>query len=185
MEELFCPMHMFNSYGFGDVLLTQRTPSGLLTTKNPLPVPCSGSIPNTTIKFASGGSGFLVSTRQSLKIGSSFILGLILTAANVVCEVLTNEPKNNSFGVKLENGQWCEAYFLKSYLDEFSQELISETMGCEYCLPSDVAVLLLTSSNDLSLNSYNLHLDHPPILNCFISGYPKKSIEIEYCCPQM
>ena len=156
-----------------EILLTQKTPSGLLTTKNPLHIPCSGSIPNTTIKFASGGSGFLVSTRQSLKIGSSFILGLILTAANVVCEVLTNEPKNNSFGVKLENGQWCEAYFLKSYLDEFSQELISETMGCEYCLPSDVAVLLLTSSNDLSLNSYNLHLDPPPSLSCFISGYLK------------
>ena len=157
MEELMFPMHMLRPYGFGDVLLTQRSESGVLILKNePRDCPCSGSIPGTTVKFCSGGSGFLVSTRQSLRIGSTFIPGLILTAAHVVCDVLTNQPTEDYFCVKLENGECCDAFFLKSYLADYPEELVSRTTGCEYCLPGDVAVLVLTSKNDLSLNSYDL-----------------------------
>ena len=187
MEELMFPMNMLRPYGFGDVLLTQRSESVVLILKNePQAYPCSGSIPGTTVKFCSGGSGFLVSTRQSLKIGSTFIQGLILTAAHIVCDVLTNQPTEDYFCVKLENGEYCDAFFLKSYLADYPEELVSRTTGCEYCLPGDVAVLVLTSKNDLSLNSYDLYIgDRPTEGNCFVSGYPKRPPAIEYCCPQL
>ena len=186
MEELMFPMHMLRPYGFGDVLLTQRSESGVLILKNePRDCPCSGSIPGTTVKFCSGGSGFLVSTRQSLRIGSTFIPGLILTAAHVVCDVLTNQPTEDYFWVELENGKVRRAFFLKSYLADYPEELVSRTTGCEYCLPGDVAILVLTSEDDLSLNSYDLYIgDRPTEGNCFVSGYPERSRYINYC-PQL
>ena len=124
MEELMFPMHMLRPYGFGDVLLTQRSESGVLILKNePRDYPCSGSIPGTTVKFCSGGSGFLVSTRQSLRIGSTFIPGLILTAAHVVCDTLTYQPKSDEYIIVLENGELCYAILLKSYLSEYPKNL--------------------------------------------------------------
>ena len=187
MEELMFPMHMLRPYGFGGVLLTQRSELGVLILKNePQTYPCSGSIPGTTVKFCSGGSGFLVSTRQSLRIGSTFIPGLILTAAHVVCDVLTNQPSKKFFCVELENGKLCRAFFLKSYLADYPEKLVSRTTGCEYCLPGDVAVLVLTSKNDLSLNSYDLYIGNRPTEgSCFVSGYPERPPAIEYCCPQL
>ena len=138
------------------------------------------------VKFSSEGSGFLVSSRQSLKIGSIFIPGLILTAAHVVCDVLTNQPSKNYFCVELENGELCYAFFLKSYLVDYPEELVSRTTGCEYCLPGDVAVLVLTSEDNLSVNSYDLYIgDRPTEGNCFVSGYPERSRYINYCCPQL
>ena len=138
------------------------------------------------VKFGSEGSGFLVSTRQSLKIGSTFIPGLILTAAHVVCDVLTNQPSKKFFWVELENGELCYAFFLKSYLADYPEELVSRTTGCEYCLPGDVAILVLTSEDDLSLNSYDLYIgDRPTEGSCFVSGYPERPPAIEYCCPQL
>ena len=187
MEELMFSMHMLRPYGIGGVLLTQRSESGVLILKNePRDYPCSGSIPGTTVKFCSGGSGFLVSTRQSLKIGSTFIPGLILTAAHVVCDTLTYQPSKKFFWVELENGKLCRAFFLKSYLADYPEKLVSRTTGCEYCLPGDVAVLVLTSEDDLSLNSYDLYIgDRPTEGNCFVSGYPERPPAIEYCCPQL
>ena len=138
------------------------------------------------VKFCTEGSGFLVSTRQSLRIGSKFIPGLILTAAHVVCDVLTYQPTEDYFFVELENGELCYAFFLKSYLVDYPEELVSRTTGCEYCLPGDVAVLVLTSEDDLSLNSYDLYIGDPPTEgNCFVSGYPKRPPAINYCCPQL
>ena len=137
------------------------------------------------VKFGSEGSGFLVSTCQSLRIGSKFIPGLILTAAHVVCDVLTYQPTEDYFFVELENGELCYAFFLKSYLVDYPEELVSRTTGCEYCLPGDVAVLVLTSEDDLSLNSYDLYIgDRPTEGNCFVSGYPERSRYINYC-PQL
>ena len=76
--------------------------------------------------------------------------------------------------------------FLKSYLADCPENLVSNRTGCEYCLPGDVAILVLTSKNDLSLNSYDLYIgDRPTEGNCFVSGYPKRPPAIEYCCPQL
>ena len=168
-------------------MVTQASQPGVLLIKNdPKDFPSVGSTSNTMVKFCNGGSGFLVSTRQSLKIGSTYIQGLILTAAHVVCDVLTNQPTEDYFCVKLENCELCYAILLKSDLAEYPEELVSRTTGCEYCLPGDVAVLVLTSKNDLSLNSYDLYIgDRPTEGNCFVSGYPKRPPAIEYCCPQL
>ena len=106
------PRHMLRPYGFGEILLTQRSESGVLILKNePQVHPCSGSISDTMVKFSIGGSGFLVSNLQSLRIGSTFILGLVLTAAHVLCEILTNKPIEKFFCVILENGDIATLIF--------------------------------------------------------------------------
>ena len=83
----FFPKSMRRLYGFGDVLLTHTSESGVLLIKHkPQAHPCFGSICDTTVKFCDDLSVFLVSTCQSLKIGSTFIVGLILTVAHVVSD---------------------------------------------------------------------------------------------------
>ena len=80
----------------------------------------------------------------------------------------------------------CDAYFLKSYIANYPEELVSNRRGYEYCLPGDVAILVLTSKNDLPLRAYDLYFgDRPNNGNCFVSGYPKRPPYIKYCCPQL
>ena len=59
MDEMFFPMHM-NGCGGGGVLLTERSNSGLLLTKNLSIEPCSRVIQHSLIKFSGGGTDFIL-----------------------------------------------------------------------------------------------------------------------------
>ena len=182
MEDMLYPMHMKSS-GFGDVLLREVSLSGVII-KNTTPIPCDGVILNTTVKFATGGTGFLISCANTLQVGAFQVLGLILTAANVVCDIITSQPRNSEFLVYLEDGTLVHAYFLKTYIKEFTKEMISGVTGMPYCLPGDVALLLLVSDRPRLVNFYNFANDILAGSQCFVSGYPVKPRSIEYCYPQ-
>ena len=185
MDEMFFPMHM-NGCGGGDVLLTERSNSGLLLTKNPSIEPCSGAIQHSLIEFSGGGTGFILATHRNLKIGSFYILGLAITAAHVVCNRKTYKPTNECFTVTLENDfNGCKAYFIKSYLEDYPQPLVSKAMGFEYFLPGDIALLLLYSDHQIDLNYYPISQDINLNESCFVSGYPKRPENLIYCCPQL
>ena len=54
--------------GFGDVLLEETGTGGVITEKVPSVSPYDAEISNTVVKFESGGTGFLISTHQDIRI---------------------------------------------------------------------------------------------------------------------
>ena len=177
------PIHMI-SPGFGDVLLKERQSTGIVIIKNASPYPLPGYIPNTTIKFDNGGSGFLVSNYRGVRVGMNYVLGLILTAAHVVYSVKTYRPKASAFKVYYENGSAGKAYFLKDYINDFPQEMFSVAAKQAYCLPGDVAVLVLISDTLEHLGFYELNNQFRVDSDCFVPGYPLRPENIKYCFPQ-
>ena len=146
MEELFIPMHMRRDIGIGDVIISEMTPAGIIikeTTKHPTqPV-----IANSTVEFEIGGSGFLVAVNHRTKANTTNVLGLIVTAAHVVCNVGNSFSTLKEYKVKLESGETCIAYFLKDY-----SRLFTEEIHWRHTALSTLTVCLVTQQFSFSLH---------------------------------
>ena len=184
MEDMFLPMHMMNPVGFGDVLLQGFNSSGVLVIKNTSQTPCQGVRSNTIVEFRCGGTGFLIASALNTQVGSFYILGLVLTAAHVVCKIGTLQPKSSEFQVLLENGSRCLAYFIRSYVHDYPHDMLSEVRKLHYCLPGDVAILLLVSKKPELVNHYPLANQMTRGSHCFVSGYPQRPDDLAYCFPE-
>ena len=185
MEELFSSMNMMRDSVFGGVLIPDtRPPEARVrqTSKH------SGNpvIENSTVEFVNGGSGFLIAVNHRTKAKNTYVLGLIVTAAHVVCDIGTAIPSKTEFTVKLESGEACTAFFLKEYSKLFTEKMYSETFGTEYSygIPGNAAILLLTSLKQEEIAHYEINECISVGNTCTASGYPKKPANLRYCYPQ-
>jgi hypothetical protein len=65
--------------------------------------PSQASLPSTVVKFVEGGTGFLVSVCDSINILKYKLLGLVITAAHVLCDYKIFDPKVRCFKRKIQN----------------------------------------------------------------------------------
>ena len=186
MAELFGSMNMMRGGGvFGGIMIADtRPPEARVrqTSKH------SGNpvIANSTVEFVNGGSGFLIAVNHRTKANNTYVLGLIVTAAHVVCDIGTAIPSKTEFTVKLESGEACTALLLKEYSRLFTEEMHSETFGTEnsYSIPGNAAILLLTSLRQEVIAHYEINECISVGNTTTISGYPKKPANLRYCHPQ-
>ena len=184
MEDMFFGMDRMNSAYFGDALLQVRNNDGVMVIKNASQTPCQGVRSSTMVQFMCGGTGFLIASAMNAQVGSFYILGLVLTAAHVVCKIGTLQPKSSEFQVLLENGSRCLAYFIRSYVHDYPHDMLSEVRKLHYCLPGDVAILLLVSKKPELVNHYPLANQMTRGSHCFVSGYPQRPDDLAYCFPE-
>jgi Trypsin-like peptidase domain len=183
MGDMMYPYDIMSLGGFGDVIITQTTAEGILLVKNTTLRPSQGSVPNTIIKFVGGGTGFLVSVCDSIKTLKYKVLGLVITAAHVVCDYKKLDPKARYFKCKIQNNS-CKAYLIKSYVKTYTDEIEAITLPNKYCLPGDIALLLLVSKNYWQVGYYKIDTNVILSSECFISGFPRKPHNLDYCFPQ-
>jgi hypothetical protein len=124
-----------------------------------------------------------VATSNSIRTPKNKVLGLILTAAHAVCNLKTLDSTARFFKCKVDT-HVCKAYFIKSYVREYTQEAQAITIPYNYCLPADVAVLLLVSSEFFAVNNYEICSDIAFGSECFTSGFPIKPYNPLHCFPQ-
>jgi Trypsin-like peptidase domain len=185
MEDMLMPMHMMGGAGFGDVLIPISNPTQVFSIKETSPVPpAQGYVPDATIEFIMGGTGFIIHTFSGLVIENCYVLGIALTAFHVVCSLKTFEPKDFPLHARSETGKLLDLWLIKHYAQTFSDECISPTSRIRYCLPGDIAVLLITSPQPVALGKYNIADSLQINDDCFISGYPRQPDDITYCLPQ-
>lgn len=184
MEDMFFPLHMMNHSGFGDVAISAKTSHGITfkqTSKYP-----PADFKNAIFKFQDEGTGFLISILEIQIDRVSKKFGLLLTAAHVVIDIATGKPKKNEFLCEL-NGRLETAFFLKEFLNSGTDEHLSNTTMFPYCLPGDVAVLLIT------LENCNASMFYEPIkesslatgMKCYIPGFPAMPPNPKYCIPNL
>ena len=183
MEDMYFRVVKTYSY-FGDALLQVRNPDGVMVIKNASQTPCPGVVSRTIVEFVYGGTGFLIASATNAQVGSFYVLGLVLTAAHVVCKIGTLQPRRSQFKVVLEEGRSGWAYFIRSYVHEYPQDMLSEVRSLHYGLPGDVAILLLVSDKPELVNHYPLANQVIRGSHCFVSGYPVKPDDLAYCFPE-
>ena len=184
MEDMFFGMDRMNSAYFGDALLQVRNNDGVMVIKNASQTPCQGVRSSTMVQFMCGGTGFLIASAMNAQVGSFYILGLVLTAAHVVCKIGTLQPRSSKFQVLLDGGSRCRAYFIRSYFHDYPQDMFSEVRKLCYCLPGDVAILLLVSKRPELVDHYPLASQVIQGNHCFVSGYPLEPEDLAYCFPE-
>ena len=156
MEELFTSMNMTRNIGFGGVLIRETRPASAIV-KQISKHSSNQVIAISTVEFVNGGSGFLIAVNHRTKAKNTYVLGLIITAAHVVCDIGTSIPSKTEFTVKLE--ETCTALFLKEYSGLFTEEMHSETFCNEYSygMPGNAAILLLTSLKQETIAHYEIN----------------------------
>jgi hypothetical protein len=183
MEDMLYLLNIIKAGGFGDIAISRINDEGVLLINETLKNSPQNSLLHTIVKFSKGGTGFLVATSNSIRTPKKKVLGLILTAAHVVCNLKTLDPTARFFKCKVDSHA-CKAYFIKSYVREYTQEAQAITIPYNYCLPADVAVLLLVSSEFFAVNNYEICSDIACGPECFTSGFPIKPYNPLYCFPQ-
>ena len=182
MEDML--MHMMGGVGFGDVLISIPDLKHGFVIKETSSSPAQGCVPDATLEFLTGGTGFMIHIFPDLMVENYYVLGIALSALHVVCSLDDFQPKDFPFRAYSEKGEKLDLWFIKHYAETFTDECISPTFGNRYCLPGDVAVLLVTSLNRIKLGHYNIANECQVNDFCFISGYPKRPDDIFYCSPQ-
>jgi hypothetical protein len=172
--------------GFGDVLISKRIDSSnTLDFKQTELQPPPNINPNVVVKFLSGGTGFIIKKLDPpLKRDNLFIQGIIATAAHVIIDLTSNEYSKEKFQLKVMKKNFF-AIPIKSYASVYANFSPSEKSGYEYCLPYDVAILVLMTKKIINFPVAELDLNGVSVGNCCtIAGYPvRPSSSIFYSCP--
>ncbi|OMJ71450.1 hypothetical protein SteCoe_30333 [Stentor coeruleus] len=180
-------MHMRRKIGIGDIAIQdKKAPGSLIFQKTSLIRPNEAK-KNVLINFNGGGTGFIISKNKIFIGGKRKKLAIVLTAGHVVCNFVTLEPYEKYFSCMLEDGNKAEAYFIKSYMKNYPDEHKSIFTNGYYCLPGDMAILLLVVHGKAKIHTYRLAKKSTIISNsaCTISGYPCIPNNFRYCIPQL
>jgi hypothetical protein len=170
MEDMLYLLNIMNAGGFGDIAITRMNDEGVLLINETLKNPPQNFLPHTIVKFSKGGTEFLVATSNSIRTPENEVLGIVLTAAHVVCDLKTLDPTARFFKCKVD-GYACKAYFIKSYVRKYIQEAQAIKIPYYYCLPADVAVLLLVSFKFFEVNNYEICSDIACELNALLQDF--------------
>ena len=184
MEDMLLPIHMMGGAGFGDVLISIPDSTHGFVIKETSPSPAQGCVLDATLEFSTGGTGFLIHLFHDLVVENQYILGIALSTLHVVCTLDDFQPKDFPLCAYSERGEELNLWLIKHYGENLTEECWSPTSGNRYCLPGDVAVLLVTSASPVKLGYYNIANECQVNDFCFISGYPKRTEDIFYCSPQ-
>ena len=186
------PHHMQRNPTVGDVTFGDRESSGIHISKYTKLDPKFKIIKkHFVLEFKEGGTGFIVNALQNPIIikteqGKRHILGLILTAGHVVCDTITFKPIRKSFRC-IVNDFEADAVFLRSFMQDYPEPMISESNGNAFVYPGDLALCLLVSAKKRKLQHIPI-ASHSEILrgmSVIIAGYPKPPEDPLYCCPQL
>lgn len=185
-EAMIYPSHMLKKKTVGDVTFASSDGTRFRLNKVTYQDPSGKIIPkNFIVKFTSGGSGFVIKNLcQKIKIGTDFIIGIIITAGHVVCDPSSHLPDSDTFTCKIDSKMF-EALFLKSFMKEFQPPMLSVTSSNFFVYPGDVALLFLVAKKKYKLTeleiarSTEINFDSKVLL----AGYPVKPEDYRYCCP--
>ena len=152
----FFPKSMRRLYGFGDVLLTHPSESGVLLIKHkPQAHPWLYLWYNSKILWWS----ISLSCIDSSVLKNRLNFHCRLDSDSSTCCIWHLNLSTKKWWVHYCSWKWWIVLYntFKELFIWISEELVSNITGYEYCLPGAVAVLVLTSKKDLSLNSYDLY----------------------------
>ena len=182
MEDWHFPFHMINSTYFGDVAIPIRQGSGIFF--EPTEINTPHDFTNAVFQIGHGGTGFLISISETEINGVLQKVGLILTAAHVILDFDQGLPSSNSFGCFLGDDN-DDAYFLREFLSTSTIQHKCQSTNSEYCLPGDVAILLIILEN-CKPSGFFEPIDLPKIVSsmpCYVSGFPSYPIIPKYGIP--
>lgn len=184
MQIFLSPMHMMKGAGIGDIAIGHKNPDGSLIFKNTKTKMPKIAKKHTLVNFFSGGTGFIISKKKIIIGFKRKKFALVLTAGHVVCNLETFQPFKSKFKCNLEDGEPAIAYFLKSYMHDYPHELQSAFTNANYCLPGDLAILLLKIKSGKT-NYYRISSRARIGYDIVISGFPIMPENLEYCFPQV
>lgn len=183
MVEIYFSYHMRDPIGYGGVAIPIHKNDGTLFKPTTTILP--SDFKRAVFKFENGGTGFLISISEIQINGIAKKLGLLLTAAHVVLDLKEGQRKNHVFPCRLLEKYREKAYLLNEFASCTTFDHLCSTTNFLYCMPGDVAILLVTLDNCKS-PEYFEPLDHSSIIShmkCFISGFPKTVRNLEYYIP--
>ena len=90
------------------------------------------------------------------------ILELFLIASHILCDTTTFEPTKKSFKCKIDRLFDAEAIYLRNFMKECTETLISQTNGDSFVYPGDLALCLVVSDRKKMLNDIPI-ADHTKI----------------------
>lgn len=174
--------HITEPIGFGDLAIPIQENDSFLFRPAKTTVPAD--LKRAVFKFKDGGTGFLISISEMQINRVTKKFGLLLTASHVILDPKKGKLKDFNFSCKLE-GYKEKAYLIKEFSNSKTSDHICSTTKSLYCMPGDIAILLVTLNNcrspeyfeplDLSFTTSNL--------KCFISGFPKKVNKFNFYNP--
>lgn len=180
MEDMYFPFHMMNLIGFGDVAIPTKVGSGIPFEPTSVVPPLGYK--NIVFKLKGGGTGFLISVSEIEINGVVNKIGLMLTAAHVILDMHKGNLKSKTLSCKLNDIRET-AYVLKEFTSETTVNHICGTTQSLYCLPGDVAVLLVTLNNCGANDFYEPKFSATIGMECFIPGFPRCPPDIKYSIP--
>lgn len=184
MEDFLYPMHMLHNVGIGDVAISHENAAGQLYFQETKTVESPGAKKNVLVNFLNGGTGFIIG-KKKISIGQTIKkLALVLTAGHVVCDSETLTPLSKDIFCYLENGGLRKIHLIDFFMKSFPYDLQSSLTSAFYCLPGDIAILLLEVEIG-KIDYYEISSDIKLGMDCFVSGYPKKPKNLRYCLPQL
>lgn len=182
MEVMHFSHSIIDLAGLGDIAIPIRTSTDILF--KPTSVTPPEGFRGAVFEFGCGGTGFLISISEIQINGAIKNVGLLLTAAHVVFDIMKGKPKKLEFSCKLEN-QKETAYLLKEFSSNSTADHRSNITDSLYCLPGDVAILLVSLDN-CRASMYFEPFDQPSKaigMDCYIPGFPKEPPNFSYCIP--
>jgi Trypsin-like peptidase domain len=165
----------------GEIITKKRDLSGSVNLES-IKLPIQINFPeNYVMNFQSGGSCFTYhnfKTPICLDNQLGYAVSLVITAGHCVSDPITFE---NHFGMGFcgfnKNNFPCRVLFLKNFMRGFAEELVSSN-NFPYCLPGDIAVLVLLSQDpDFRPFAYEkkTELTSSQEQPCLVSGFPSYS----------
>ena len=179
MEDWHFPFHMINSNYFGDVAIPIRQASGI--TFEPTQINSPDDFTNAVFQISNSGTGFLISISEIEINGVLRKVGLLVTAAHVVLNLHEGLPKSGPFRCSLGSDE-DNAYFLREFATSSSIQHKCQSTNSDYCLPGDVAILLILLENCKPLGFFE-PIDLRMITSsmpCYVSGFPLSPIDPKY-----
>ena len=132
------------------------------------------------VEFNEGGSGFIIKAlRNPITIknpqGKKYILGLLLTVSHILCNTTTFEPTKKSFRCKIDRLIDAEAIYLRNFMNECTETLISQTNGNSFVYPGDLTLCLVVSDRKKRLNDIPIahHTEITERMPVFVAGFQK------------
>lgn len=184
MEDFLYPKHMLYNVGIGDITISHKNAAGQLYFQETKTEEPPGAKENVLVNFLNGGTGFIIN-KKKISIGQTIKnLALVLTAGHAVCDLVTLNPLSKNDFCYLENGELRKIYLIGFFMNSFPYELQSSLTSSFYCLPGDIAILLLEAKRG-KIDYYEISSDIKVGMDCFVSEFPKKPKDFRYCLPQL
>ena len=187
-EYLVYPSYMQKNKTAGDMTFGFKDSTGIHIDKVTCLDPKGKYIPKSLVlDFQRGGTCFVIkSFDKPIKIQGRYITGILITASHCVSDTSTFKPDSDMLECIIDDKRH-HAFFLKSFMEDYRNPMISSTSGNYFVYSGDIALLLLVSNKKVKFHCLPFGSFHDIRITeeVKVIGYPSRPSNMLNCCPAL